>query len=174
VKQYEIYDAVRNDDDMKLLHLIGQNPTTRALNFADSVGMAPLHYACRDGSSYMVELLIHAGADVNQYNAVGTTPLMLAVKRQSIDMIKLLLGAGADIAFRNDKGLSCFCYFKIDAYLFNETAPELQSDTTLQLLYWLTYSLDVDFIKVLIAGATNQDEKNLLLYVFKSKLQAAA
>ena len=86
--------AFRDDlETAKILVQAGANvrATTR------EGGITPLFMACTNGSAPMIDLLIKAGADVNQLKANGTTPLMTAAASGSADAVKVLLDHGANI-----------------------------------------------------------------------------
>ena len=70
-----------------------------------SAGFTPLLYAANGLRVELVDLLLEAGANVNQTDVTGQTPLMLASQRKTdkddskiaISVIKTLLEAGADV-----------------------------------------------------------------------------
>ncbi|MEZ4729159.1 MAG: ankyrin repeat domain-containing protein [Caldilineaceae bacterium] len=66
-------------------------------------GWAPLHMAAAYGHVDKAELLIKAGADVNQRTPIDTadTPLMIAAGAGQAEMVQLLLSHGADPSLRN-------------------------------------------------------------------------
>ncbi len=60
-------------------------------------GMAPLHFAARDGRTEAVEALLEAGADVNQLTASNkTSALVIAIFNAHFDLAMFLLERGAD------------------------------------------------------------------------------
>jgi len=86
--------AFRDDLEMaKILIQAGANvrATTR------EGGITPLIMACTNGSAPMIQLLLNAGADVNQAKTNGTTPLMTAAASGSAEAVKILLDHGADV-----------------------------------------------------------------------------
>lgn len=63
----------------------------------DVAGETPLVHACRAGATGTMEVLIAAGADVNQRNGMdGRTPLMAAAAKGNPQVVAILLAAGAD------------------------------------------------------------------------------
>lgn len=64
----------------------------------------PIHHAARSGGTEIVNLLIHAGADVNAKNRRGHTVLYCAGGHGHLDTLQLLLNAGAycDAKFTDD------------------------------------------------------------------------
>jgi len=84
-------------------------------------GMEPqslLHWICQwkllqlqcgwKGHDDMVDLLIHAGADVNaQLENTKVTPLFFAVKYASVDTCRLLVEAGANVCHKDCRKQTC-------------------------------------------------------------------
>jgi uncharacterized protein len=60
-------------------------------------GMAPIHYAARDGRLEIVRTLLAAGADVNQREANDITPLIMAITNNHPAVAAFLIDSGADI-----------------------------------------------------------------------------
>ncbi len=55
----------------------------------------------------ILDLLIDAGADVNEEFELGRTPLMLASRyKSSPEIIKLLIDAGADVSAKDELGFT--------------------------------------------------------------------
>mmetsp|Transcript_17479 Transcript_17479/g.20592 ORF Transcript_17479/g.20592 Transcript_17479/m.20592 type:complete len:1167 (-) Transcript_17479:547-4047(-) len=70
---------------------------------AADIGSTPLMIAAgRDGLN-TVNLLVHAGADIEAKNQYGRTPLMIAARRGSMNSLKQLLEAGANIEAVNER-----------------------------------------------------------------------
>ena len=59
-------------------------------------GMSPLLYAARDGRLESVQILVKAGADVNQTEANSITPLVIAINNNQVQTARFLLDQGAD------------------------------------------------------------------------------
>ena len=59
-------------------------------------GMTPLLYAARDGRLGSVEILVKAGADVNQGDANSISPLVIAINNNQIKVARFILEQGAD------------------------------------------------------------------------------
>lgn len=65
-------------------------------NDVDLTGVSALHYAAASGSLETAQILIDAGAELEDYdNLLGVTPLGYAVLARDLDMVRLLLDAGA-------------------------------------------------------------------------------
>jgi ankyrin repeat protein len=83
----------------------------RQYNFTELVaywgGMAPLHFAARQGQLEAAQALLDAGADVNQ-PAVGdnSTPLIIAAVNGHFDLAKALLEKGADPNLMQHNGVT--------------------------------------------------------------------
>lgn len=59
--------------------------------------LTPLLYAAREGAAEIAQMLIDAGADIEQTDANGTTPLLAAVINNHIATARVLIEAGADV-----------------------------------------------------------------------------
>ena len=73
---------------------------TRAFTFSELIGrrggLAPLHFAARQGHQASVRALVERGAGVDQGAADGTTPLLVAALNGQFDTAAWLLDRGAD------------------------------------------------------------------------------
>lgn len=80
-----------------------------SVDLRNGEGLSPLH-ACiehaRPKKAMILQMLLNAGADVNQVGFHGWTPLHLAAVRNDADVIDLLLEAGADIELKSEAGLT--------------------------------------------------------------------
>jgi len=59
-------------------------------------GNTPLIFAARSGDLKSAQLLVAAGADVNELSAYGTSPAIMAVHGGNADLLNFLLDSGAD------------------------------------------------------------------------------
>ncbi|VUC36655.1 unnamed protein product [Clonostachys rosea] len=80
--------------------------TPDVLDTPDETGFPALHLAVRKRHRKCAQLLIEAGADVNQQAVYGFTPLMLAAANHDIGIMRLLLSK-ADSFRRFGKGRRC-------------------------------------------------------------------
>lgn len=76
------------------------------------IGDVPLHWACHNGYTEIIELLLDAGADIeaDEINCYGGKPLHWASESKP-EAVKLLLGRGANVNSRNIKADSEMCGF---------------------------------------------------------------
>lgn len=83
---------------------------TRQFRFAELVsaqgGLAPLHFAVRQGFSDAALLLLDRGADVNQVTGDNTSPLLMALINGHFDLAKRMLDRGADPRRASDNGVT--------------------------------------------------------------------
>jgi ankyrin repeat protein len=75
-------------------------------------GFTPLMFAAYHGQTFIVRMLLRAGADVNMLNGHKGTALICAVRENHLGIVRLLLEAGADCRPRT---------------LYNETAYSIAS-----------------------------------------------
>ena len=71
---------------------------------ANHISLFPVNAAIKEGHIEVVELLLAAGADVNQAGDYGDTPLHCASGKGHTEIVKLLLAAGADVNQANNSG----------------------------------------------------------------------
>jgi ankyrin repeat protein len=83
-------------------------PAVRSANYnlrrAD--GLAPLHYAAREGHEGLIAFLIAKNASVDLKNAAGATPLHEAARSGNIRAMEMILDEGADVNAQDAKGNS--------------------------------------------------------------------
>ncbi|KAF9360908.1 hypothetical protein BGX26_007111 [Mortierella sp. AD094] len=96
--------AACNDDNLELLEeVLDSDPTTFDVNSTDGLGNTALHYAARQGSTEVLEILLHVeGLNVNIANRLeGDTPLHKAAAYQdpnvALHMVELLVDQGASL-----------------------------------------------------------------------------
>ncbi|KFO53864.1 Integrin-linked protein kinase, partial [Corvus brachyrhynchos] len=70
----------------------------------DDHGFSPLHWACREGRSNVVDMLIMRGARINVMNRGDDTPLHLAASHGHRDIVQKLMQFKADINAVNEHG----------------------------------------------------------------------
>uniref|UniRef100_A0A8C9VYA7 Scaffold protein ILK n=1 Tax=Scleropages formosus TaxID=113540 RepID=A0A8C9VYA7_SCLFO len=78
--------------------------TENDLNQGDDHGFSPLHWACREGRSGVVDMLIMRGARINVMNRGDDTPLHLAASHGHRDIVAKLIQCKADTNAANEHG----------------------------------------------------------------------
>ncbi|KAL4608507.1 integrin-linked protein kinase [Arapaima gigas] len=78
--------------------------TENDLNQGDDHGFSPLHWACREGRSAVVDMLIMRGARINTMNRGDDTPLHLAASHGHSDIVAKLIQCKADTNAANEHG----------------------------------------------------------------------
>ncbi|GHT84964.1 hypothetical protein FACS1894137_08670 [Spirochaetia bacterium] len=83
-------------------------PAIRSSNYNIRIGdgIAPLHFAAREGYTGLVDYLLDKNVDINAKNAAGTTPLHEAARAGNIPIMERLISRGADVNARDAKGNS--------------------------------------------------------------------
>ncbi|PIO23062.1 hypothetical protein AB205_0145450 [Aquarana catesbeiana] len=84
--------------------------TENDLNQGDDHGFSPLHWACREGRSNIVDMLIMRGARINVMNRGDDTPLHLAASHGHRDIVQKLIQQKADVNAVNEHGNSPLHY----------------------------------------------------------------
>ncbi len=69
-------------------------------------GLAPLHFAARQGHLDAIRALVAGGADINQPAADLTTPLLVAVINGHFDAARVLIEQGANVKLTSDNGVT--------------------------------------------------------------------
>jgi ankyrin repeat protein len=132
-------------------------PPVRALTSAEQIGvqggMTALHYAARQGHIEAAELLIAAGADVNQESAGDlTTPLLAAVINGNYDFAMMMLEAGADPNMLSDDGAGpLFATLNIE-WSLRTWYPQPQMFRTQETSY-------LELMKALLEAGANPNER---------------
>ncbi|KAF5621170.1 ankyrin repeat PH and SEC7 domain protein [Fusarium sp. NRRL 52700] len=75
-----------------------------AINTIDETGDSPLLLATGRNQVRSMEVLISAGADVNQQSYDGGTPLMAAVCAENVESVKMLLKSKSNVNLCNEQG----------------------------------------------------------------------
>jgi ankyrin repeat protein len=69
-------------------------------------GLAPLHFAAREGHEGLISFLIERKANVNIKNSSGATPLHEAARSGKVSVIKLIIKNGAEVNAQDASGNS--------------------------------------------------------------------
>ncbi len=83
--------------------------TDRGLDINETslrMGQTPIFHAVAMGMADIVELLINAGADVNDVDDMGGTPIFYAAIMGMTEIVELLINAGADVNAVNRMGIT--------------------------------------------------------------------
>jgi len=78
------------------------------VNASMADGDTPLHFACRWGDTLAVELLVRAGAFIDQAGDMGVTPLGAAVGSGHAEVAAFLLKNGASPFIKSEFGTNPF------------------------------------------------------------------
>ena len=81
-----------------------ENREAKGINSKDAIGESPLRWACVNGNSEVVKILLKRGALVNILNNMYQTPLHASCWNQHSSCVSLLLASGADINFQDKDG----------------------------------------------------------------------
>ncbi|MHC6204668.1 ankyrin repeat domain-containing protein [Breznakiellaceae bacterium SP9] len=83
-------------------------PAARSFNYntRNRDGVAPLHFAARNGYDGFLTYMLAAGADPNIKNASGSPPLHEAARAGNLKTMNILLAGGADVNSQDGKGNS--------------------------------------------------------------------
>lgn len=93
--------------------LLNHNADVHARNTRYS--RSPLHNACkREGTAELIELLVHAGLDVNHRDADGETPLLNAIFRRNTAAVQKLIELGADVNAANYSSRDAAIHFAVE------------------------------------------------------------
>ncbi len=69
-------------------------------------GLAPIHFAARQGHLEAVKTLLAAGSDINQLTGDQTSPLLIATINGHFDVAQLLIEKGADVTLASENGVT--------------------------------------------------------------------
>ncbi|XP_033252432.1 ankyrin repeat, SAM and basic leucine zipper domain-containing protein 1-like isoform X2 [Drosophila miranda] len=99
----EACDCEKNDPYLveKLVRLLLRHGA--AINVSNKCGMTPLMFACRNGYTSVVRLIVK-DASLNAVDHVGCTALFHAIEKNRADIVKLLVEAGVNAMIPNGKG----------------------------------------------------------------------
>ena len=80
------------------------------IDWKDSNGKTPLHWAAHKGDDQVVQVLLQYGANPNAFDNINNTPLHLSARLGSLCCTEYLLSAGANVHVRNQNGESALHY----------------------------------------------------------------
>ena len=134
-------------------------------------GLAPLHYAAKEGHDGLIHFLIEKKANVNIKNSSGATPLHEAARSGNTRVITLLLKSGADINAQDAKENTPL-HIAVPArnhaeilklFLTNKANPNLRDehgDTPLHAL--VTLNREPQTVQVLLDGKVDVSIRNVV------------
>jgi len=105
--QSALHLVVQRRDAIWLRFLLGKGANA---NIADKNGVTPLQLASDLGWTDGVEILVNAGATIDETNVAGETPLISAVHRRDVALVRVLLKAGANPDRTDNSGRSARDY----------------------------------------------------------------
>ena len=132
-------------------------------------GLAPLHFAAREGHLGVIRYLLEKKAKVDAKNASGAPPLHEAFRMGKLDAAQLLIQAGADVNARDAKGNSAMHLVMplgartagLDLLLSNKADPNIKDDHgDAPLHVAIATNLGIDVARKLIAGGANPNIRN--------------
>jgi ankyrin repeat protein len=96
-----LHHAISNGDTKDVIKLLEYS---QYIPIVDGRHRTALALASKYGYSEIVQILLRAGADVNEKDVNGFTALMLSAYSGHADVVKILLEAGADVNVRDIYG----------------------------------------------------------------------
>ena len=104
-----LMNAVNLGDREEVERLIEEEDAGKCVNHDAGGGKgAPLRNAAKMGYTRIVDILLQAGADIDQPNTVGVTPLYYAAMNGRIDTMRLLIRRGAFFPKEPTFEIACF------------------------------------------------------------------
>ncbi|XP_076108209.1 uncharacterized protein LOC143076365 [Mytilus galloprovincialis] len=76
------------------------------VNYCRKDGVSPLFFACQEGHTEVVQMLINNKADINKCRDVGASPLFIACQKGHTEVVQMLINNKADINKCTDTGIS--------------------------------------------------------------------
>jgi ankyrin repeat protein len=103
-EQDDLFEAINNNSPERVKDIITQSTFTN-LNFKDTDLRTPIYIATKYGYADIVDILLKAGANVNEKTpTVDSTMLLIACREGLADIVDILLKAGADVNYSNRDG----------------------------------------------------------------------
>jgi len=97
-----LISAIQQNDGAQVLQLLQQGAD---VNYVDSVGYLPLHYAVIYGHYDLCQLLLLRGADFSTF-LTGHSSVVFACQYGHVSILSLLLSFGADVNEKDRSGVS--------------------------------------------------------------------
>ena len=103
-EQDDLFEAINNNSPERVKDIITQSTFTN-LNFKDTDLRTPIYIATNYGYADIVDILLKAGANVNEKTTgFDSTLLLIACRDGRADIVDILLKAGADVNYSNRNG----------------------------------------------------------------------
>ena len=96
------------------------------LDAVNAKGQLPLHVAAEKGHKPFVEMLLHAGNEVNIRDRRGKSPLHYAVEEGHEEVTRTLLDAGADVKLKDNWRRTPFAIAKQNGHIWLTEALRLE------------------------------------------------
>lgn len=114
----QFYNAIRDNNIIHIKKLIAEEVNVNiATEYTTEYADFPLIQAIRRGNKEIVELLLEAGASIEQ--TYSNHPLQIAVyqdHKESLDIIRLLLDKGANINAKDEEGYTILMFLVLNFY----------------------------------------------------------
>jgi ankyrin repeat protein len=147
-------------------------PAVRSSNYniRSGDGLAPLHYAAREGHEGLISFLIDRNANINIKNASGAAPLHEAARSGNVRIIGIILDKGAEINAQDAKGNSVL-HIGIPAATHREAAAlflsrginpnlrDVHGESPLHIA--ITLNRGPDLLQTLLAGGADVSIRNI-------------
>ena len=92
----EIHHAARDGNTVQMQMMIDKG--TPHINTKNNRGFTPLHEAVQKGCAECIDILLRAGADMNQQNQSGENPFIMALGINKKDLAQKFISAGYNVA----------------------------------------------------------------------------
>ncbi|KAF5595804.1 ankyrin repeat PH SEC7 domain-containing protein [Fusarium pseudoanthophilum] len=156
-----------------------------AINTIDDVEESPLYLATGRNQVKSMEVLISAGADVDQQSYDGWSPLMVAVYLENVESVKMLLKSKPNVNLCNVEGSTALHWASMKAnpevisLLLAAGASVKQRDTFGKTpLHWLAYyenirhqDIEAAIEMLLVAGSDLEARNNLGITPFLRSIE---
>ncbi|XP_074094521.1 uncharacterized protein LOC141524492 [Cotesia typhae] len=164
-----LFSYIKEGDYIGCLDCLKRNAF---VNAKSSSSLTPLHYACQNGFSDIVKLLLEFNADINMTAHLGT-PLVYAVLYKHYDVVKILLKYGAVYNVITKFGGNSLVKLPVDldiSYLLEliDIAFDAIIKCDITIVDEIKKIKDLDILQCIL-NARNTDNKQLYLEAQNSK-----
>ena len=99
----ELMNACQNEDISSVKSILAEKVDVNGKDH-ENFDMTPLMLAAAMGNIEIANILLDAGAAIDQTDKIGITALMRAAENQDADMVRLLVSRNADIDLESFRG----------------------------------------------------------------------